>query len=172
MKVKSSVQSLTVHVFSDEPVWKHLKEFPTNFVDEAMLEEKAKNMIIMLNTLYQNTKTQLAKYFTINEAAMIVECAGEHVFVPMMRVSSYKELLLSQVKKAIEKYNCHQKYQVDKDVMINKLNKLTEFECFTVIKMADEWHYRWLEDKNSGRVSNGPERTMKIFGIEEGLDEK
>ena len=175
MTVKSSVQTLTVRLFSDEPVWKHLKEFPTNFVDvdETMLEEKVKNMIIMLNNLYKNTKTQLAKYFTINEAAMIVECAGEYTLVPTMRVSSYKELLLNQVKRGIEKYNSHQKYQVDEDILINKLKQLTEFECFTVIKMADEWEREWLEDRNSGRVSNGPERTMKIFGIEEeDLDEK
>ena len=70
--------------------------------------------------------------------------------------SSAKEKLISEVRAAIYYEPINDVYNIDGEKLINKLEKLTEFQAFTVLSMIEEAYFQ-------GKASDTEIR--KIFNI-------
>ena len=71
--------------------------------------------------------------------------------------SSAKEKLISDARAAIYYESIDDVYNIDGEKLISKLEKLTEFQAFTVLSMIEETFFQ-------GKVSDG--EIKKIFNID------
>jgi hypothetical protein len=71
----------TIDFLDVEPEWWGFNQFPM----ETELDDysfKAKQMVYMLNEVYQGTKRELTGVFDLNEAGLIVNVFNGHLYSP------------------------------------------------------------------------------------------
>lgn len=134
---------------------KALQQFPVE-VRQCDNKYKANQIIISLNRLYQNQKKELKGMFTLSEAYLLISTFNGFMYTPW---NNDKEVLLRMLDGGISYEGLDELYDVDSEKMFEKLQKLNEFESFTVIRMAFEF---W-ERKS---VFGGEELLKEIFGIQ------
>ncbi|QEY21629.1 hypothetical protein D0S48_13660 [Psychrobacillus sp. AK 1817] len=136
-----------------EPEWWGFNQFPM----ETELDDysfKAKQMVYMLNEVYQGTKRELKGFFDLNEARLIVNAFNGHLYSPEL---PNKIVLVANVEDDIQINVADEIFGVDVDKLLKKLNQLSEFQAFTVIRMAYEFLYsRYREaidtDNQNGKL--------------------
>jgi hypothetical protein len=125
--------------------------------EEALTQEEmtiASYLLSYLPTQVKLTKDELKNYFTEDEALMLSSLFTDTY---LTNFSSAKEKLISEVRAAIYYESVDNVYNVDGEKLINKLEKLTEFQAFTVLTMIEEVFFQ-------GKVSD--EEMKKIFNID------
>ena len=150
----------TVDFLDFEPEWWGFLQFPM----ETELDDysfKAKQMVYMLNEVYQGTKKELKGFFNINEAKVIVNAFNGHLYSPEL---SNKAVLNANVEDDIQFNVADEIFGVDADKLLKKLNQLTEFQAFTVIRMAYE--YLYSRERKAIDMENQNENLLKeIFNV-------
>lgn len=150
----------TVDFLDFEPEWSGFLQFPveTEYDDYSF---KAKQMVYMLNEVYQGTKKELKGFFNINEAKVIVNTFNGHLYSPEL---SNKTVLNANVEDGIQFNLADEIFGVDADKLLKKLNQLTEFQAFTVIRMAYE--YLYSRERKAIDMENQNENLLKeIFSV-------
>ena len=125
--------------------------------EEVLTQEEmtiASYLLSYLPTQVKLTKDELKNYFTEDEALMLSSLFTDTY---LTNFSSAKEKLISEVRAAIYYESVDNVYNVDGEKLINKLEKLTEFQAFTVLTMIEEVFFQ-------GKVSD--EEMKKIFNID------
>ncbi|MBY6270211.1 MULTISPECIES: hypothetical protein [Parageobacillus] len=126
-----NVTEINIRFFEGEPEWEALKTFPIK--DD--LENKAKQMMFILAEVYDTTKEELKDYFNENEVVLITNAFNGQLYLPELPA---KAVLIGSVEDEIFYNSGDKRYDVDGDTLLDKLNKLTEFQALTVIMMAYE----------------------------------
>lgn len=150
----------TVDFLDFEPEWWGFLQFPmeTEFDDYSF---KAKQMVYMLNAVYQGTKKELIGLFDLNESRLIVNAFNGHLYSPEL---PNKTVLLANVEDDIQLNLADEVFGVDSDKLLEKLNQLTEFQAFTVIRMAYE--YLYSRERKAIDMENQNENLLKtIFNV-------
>lgn len=119
------------------------------------IDDKVEMLVVTFNDLYQRTKKELQGLFTKAEAMGIIQA-----FCGTMISECNKDNLLKNVKSSIVYEAIDTFFSFDGSALINKLAKLTEFQCLTVIGMVCEF----TKASNGNIVPN--EIVNKIFMIE------
>lgn len=153
---------IEVGFISFEPEWMALNQFPMEqgFDDYAF---KVKQMVYMLNEVYQGTKRELKGLFNLNEAWVIVTAFNGHLYSSGI---SNKAVLVANVKDEIKYSLADRVFKVDGDELLRKLNQLNEFQAFTVIRMSYEFWYSPEHKVNS--KNNNEDLLRNIFNIAKG----
>ncbi|MBN6185676.1 hypothetical protein JQN58_01595 [Aneurinibacillus sp. BA2021] len=154
-----------VNFLEFEPEWKAINQFPmeTGLDDNSF---KAKQMVYMLNEVYQGTKRELKGFFNLNETWLIVSAFNGHLYSPGL---PNKTVLIVNVEDNIHYNSADEMFDVDADKLLKKLNQLTEFQAFTVIRMAYE--FLFSPAKRAIDMENQNEKLLRaIFNIEEDGD--
>lgn len=115
--------------------FKAIDEFPINQFDND-LDYKIQRMVVIVNKIYQNLKKELAGIFTLNEALLIIAVFNGHIYTPEL---SDKIVLIMEIEDSIEYSRYDELYDVDKEKLLEKLEKLTETQSFVVIGMVNEY---------------------------------
>ena len=113
----------------------------------------ASYLLSYLPTQVKLTKDELKNYFAKEEALMLISLFNGTY---LSNFSSAKEKLISEVRAAIYYESVDDVYNVDDEKLIDKLEKLTEFQAFTVLSMIEEAFFQ-------GKASDVEIR--KIFNI-------
>lgn len=127
----------TVDFLDFEPEWKEFNQFPME-TEHDDYSFKAKQMVHMLNEVYQGTKRELKEFFSLNEARLIVNAFNGHLYSSEL---PNKTVLVANVEDDIQINLSDEMFGVDADKLLKKLNQLTEFQAFTVVRMAYEFLY-------------------------------
>jgi len=125
--------------------------------EETLTQEEmtiASYLLSYLPTQVKLTKDELKNYFTKEEALMLISLFNGTY---LSNFSSAKEKLISEVRAAIYYESVNDVYNVDGEKLIDKLEKLTEFQAFTVLSMIEEAFFQ-------GKASDVEIR--KIFNID------
>lgn len=100
------------------------------FEDSYMITQQ----IVMFDDLLKRTRKSLKNIFTSEELYLLFEtfnCVGYHTNI------SAKKVILWLIQDAIEFEHMHIRWNVDSDILVYKIEKLTEFEAFTVITIIN-----------------------------------
>lgn len=147
----------TVDFLDFELKWKGFNQFPM----ETELDDysfKAKQMVYMLNEVYQGTKRELKEFFSLNEARLIVNAFNGHLYSSEL---PNKTVLVANVEDDIHINLAEEIFGVDADKLLKKLNQLTEFQAFTVIRMAYE--YLYSRERKAIDMENQNENLLKAI---------
>ncbi|QSO48409.1 hypothetical protein [Alicyclobacillus mengziensis] len=146
--------------------WKAFQQFPMDTMQEdheTYCDLKVQQMVHMLSETYQFTKRELKNFFTVNEAQFIVGTFISTLYDPSF---SAKELLIAHVEDGSHFDGLDEMFDVDVHAFINKLHRLTEFQAFTLIRMAYEYLHTYGREELELQMRGG-ELVAKVFGIEE-----
>lgn len=111
--------------------------FNTN-TSGADATEKLSSMVTTLNSMIKYTKSELANYFTYDEALLIISAFNGTLYSP--NTVNPKAVLIGNVQDSIVLENYDIIYNVDKTALLNKLDRLTQFQSYVVLQMAfDFW---------------------------------
>ncbi|WP_457945393.1 hypothetical protein [Caproiciproducens sp. LBM24188] len=125
--------------------------------EEALTQEEmtiASYLLSYLPTQVKLTKDELKNYFTKEEALMLISLFTSTY---LYNFSAAKEKLISDAKAAVYYESFDDVYNSGGEKLISKLEKLTEFQAFTVLSMIEEVFFQ-------GKVSD--EEMKKIFNID------
>lgn len=105
---------------------------------EYLLEE-------ILSFNYYKTKKELKGVFTVDEIILIISVFSSHYYSPNF---AGKDELITELEKAT---SSRASVKNDNEVLMTKINKLTEFQAFTLIRMVLEFWSCMTADYNSYR---------------------
>lgn len=110
-----------------------LSEFPKF---EHGLEDsyQASAMIDALNMNYKRTKEEIKNVFSKDEALFIYQSRLNSMYEA---IHYYKKLLITDIKDTHE-YDPFSLADVNVEALVNKIQLLTEFQCFTILMMVIE----------------------------------
>lgn len=141
---------------------KTIEELVENFPYEkqdAGLMFKINEMLVILNKIYTITKSEVAGVFNFNEALLIIQTFNGYGY---SEETPDKFSLLANVEDSIFLNGYDEEFNVDKNKLLEKLNKLTQGQSFAVIRMAFEVLYN---ERNKPLSNNFEELVKEIFGI-------
>lgn len=157
-----------VRFFESGREWKAFQQFPMDTMQEdheTYCDLKVQQMVHMLNETYQFTKRELKNFFTVNEARLIAGTFINTMYDPSF---SAKEFLIAHIEDGSHFDGIDEMFDVDVHAFINKLHRLTEFQAFTVTRMAYEYLHTYGREELELQMRGG-ELVAKVFGIEEAL---
>lgn len=133
-----------------------VKKFPYdkgNGDDELIY--KIDEMCVVLDNIYIISKKELSGIFELNEAYLIIQSFNGCLYIPKFED---KEVLRLEIEDAIFYEKLDELFEVNKDKLLQKINKLTEAQSFAVIRMV-------FEALNNEENKNFDELVKEIFGI-------
>lgn len=121
-----------------------VREYPLKYkymVEDEHVGVGGSEMIVNLSYLTNITmQDELKNIFTENEALMICDMLNGTL---ILSSSSIKNQLLLSVTDAVEEFRYDIKWEIDGQVLCDKIRKLTEFQCYCVTIMVNAF---WRED--------------------------
>ncbi|UZQ52398.1 hypothetical protein [Clostridium kluyveri] len=100
------------------------------FEDSYMITQQ----IVMFADLLKRTRKSLKSIFTSEELYLLFDTFNCTRYCSHMRA---KDFILWEVSDVIDLEKLNIKWNVDSDILVNKIEKLTEFEAFTVITIIN-----------------------------------
>ncbi|WP_315069325.1 hypothetical protein [uncultured Clostridium sp.] len=110
------------------------------------------------SALERYTKKELRNYFTVEEASLITASFNGSSYD--VNTISPKIVLVNTIKDNIDLDKFDELYNVNGESLMKKLNNLSEFQCYVVIKMTYTF-WSTSEDINNDAIDN----IKKIFLI-------
>lgn len=107
-------------------------------------ESEAERMKIFQNEEYRKRKAELSGVFTLNEAVAIISLFK--IYPSLTPLNNNKDTLIWAVEDGITYDLLVERFDIDKDRILEKLKKLTEEQSATVIIMAIEFWISACED--------------------------
>lgn len=161
MKNTIDKKELNIKITDLNGGYKAIYEFPMEMRD-VPIDFKVEQMLKILNDCYDKTKNEIAGLFTIQEAWFLVATFNSYLYTSQL---CDKDVLLANVEDAIIYEGLDQMFGIDKEQLLDKIDKLTEFQCFCVIRQAYEVRCL-LNEKEKVNIDNSCDEDIKrIFGI-------
>ncbi|MFU0783766.1 MAG: RHH-1 domain-containing protein [Thermoanaerobacterium thermosaccharolyticum] len=108
-----------------------------NFVSrEKSMSGKFNEILHAYFAMLDRAKKEILHIFSENEFNYIYDAFNGTILLPEL---SFKTLLIAKVEDADRFDRLSEKWNVDIDEFLNKLNALSEFECYAVCKIAEEF---------------------------------
>ena len=108
-----------------------------NFVSrEKSMSGKFNNILHDYFAMLDRAKREVLHIFSENELNYIYDVSDGTILLPDL---SCKTLLMSKIKDADKFYKLSEKWNIDMDEFLSKLNSLSEFECYAVCRIAEEF---------------------------------
>ncbi|MEG1482624.1 hypothetical protein [Clostridium sp.] len=145
---------VTKSIIMQDSMVKDINKYPTLDKDVNNFGSKVCEMIDTLDAMRKYTKVELANYFSIEECQLICEIFKGSSYPPGI---SPKMVITDCIERCCVVDEVDKKWNVDKYKLINKLDHLTEFQCYLVILNTQEF---WEEE-----TQNDQDRIRKIFII-------
>lgn len=92
---------------------------------------KLNEIVEEFNDVINYTKTEIMNYFKENELLLIANCLKNSFYNPR---TSPKMTLAANIEDSIALNNSNNTYNVDEGQLLEKINNLSEFQCYTIIK--------------------------------------
>ena len=127
--IKKSV-SFTVEIIE------MVERFPARIHGLEEFSTKLQEMVEDLTTLIERTNVEIRERFTEAEMNYLKDMLNSTLMSPKL---SYRSVLLMQVKDADRYEGLGSKWQVDPGQLSQKIEALTEFECYVIAKLVDEF---------------------------------
>lgn len=123
-----------------------VEKFPSRM--HGMNEFSAKVQEILLDYHYMllRTKKEIEGVFTEKEWYYIRDMLNATMLPSTI---SYATMLVAQIEDAAALDGLDEKWEVDAKELARKISTLTEFQCYTVVKMSDEFWEAQLKQERS-----------------------
>jgi hypothetical protein len=145
-----------IEIFRPRTIEK-IEKFPTKTIDTD-ITEVAEQMIDISGNLYVITKKDLARRFTFNEALLI--CEVFQAWIDTFEINDYKTYILMNIDDAILYNFADTRFNVKKDILLSKINSMSQLECLTIMLMGFEAMNCKISEENFSEVVN------EVFGID------
>lgn len=121
----------------DENVAQLINDYKKSTITEfsSKLSEIVKSHFKML----EREELRLKNYFTENEWKLIYDACNGTIFSNNIQ---FKAQLYYNVADAIELYNYNIKWDVNKNEILNKIQNLSEFECYAITILVEKFFYQ------------------------------
>jgi len=116
-----------------------IESFPSNYHGGTNISGKVQEIIQDLHYALLRTKPEVESLFADPEWMYLRDMLNGSLATPQI---SYKTYLTAQVEDADTYDGLGEKWKVDAAALAEKINNLTEFQAYTVVKMVDAW---WIE---------------------------
>lgn len=108
-----------------------------NFVSkEKSMSGKFNDILRDYFAMLDRAKKEVLHAFTESELNYIYDAFNGTILLPEL---SFKTLLIAKIEDANKFDRLSEKWNVDMDKFLSKLNSLSEFECYAVCKIAEEF---------------------------------
>ncbi len=108
-----------------------------NFVSkEKSMSGKFNDILRDYFAMLDRAKKEVLHAFTESEFNYIYDAFNGTILLPEL---SFKTFLISKIEDADRFDRLSEKWNVDMDKFLSKLNSLSEFECYAVCKIAEEF---------------------------------
>lgn len=154
-------EQLVESIFVDVKLKKLVEDYPISanmWAHPVQLTDRIKNMFEIFNMLYSETKLHLANYFTENEVMLIAHCFNGGSMGDINQISP-KQLLSLELNDGIFYDDADVIFNVNKEIFMDKIEKLNIFEAYVVLTMG---HELWSDSHANKAFA---ENAKRIFGI-------
>lgn len=120
------------------------------------IEHNEKRKLLFINEQYKAAKLELKGLFTTQEAWMIVIKLNT-VQISSEQEQSEKSILIKNIQEEIHNSSDGKLYDINGNLLLSKLNRLSEFQAYTVLRMTSEFLNKYLDvdhDQNSEDLLN------------------
>lgn len=138
-----------------------LYNFPME-MNEVSIEFKIEKMLEMLNDCYKKTKDEIAGLFTMEECWFLIATFSGNLYGSRL---NDKAVLLANVEDAMIYEDLDKICAIDGEKVLAKIEKLTEFQSFCVIRQAYEAHYLPGGERQAVLDNSCNDKIKRIFGI-------
>jgi hypothetical protein len=143
--------------FSDKAL-EHINNYPTSYHGSTDFTSKIEEIVEASRALIELTKRELKGFFTTEEACLMVDVNNSHLYVP-----NYPK---SALHLCVHDGNLYEelgeKWSVDIQVLLDKINKLSNYQCHCVFLMCNEF-WNILDEERSKKTIQ--ETVNSIFSI-------
>lgn len=136
-----------------------IESYPSEMIfEDTPFSYKVEQMVNALSTMKERTLMELSDVFVLNECLLIVNIFSDYIH--NTSTVSNKLVLMSNIEESI-KFKCVDlKWDVDGNVLLDKISKLTEFQSYVIIMSA----LQFWEDSNKKEV-NMKDHVSEIFKL-------
>lgn len=116
-----------------------IDNYPTcepNFLHQTRTE-KLREIINTHDKLIDYTKKELVDYFTYGEVNYLIHVYHDSIYT--VNTTSPKNYIIWLIEDFSSDNTVHEEFGIDVNVLVNKIKKMTAFQCLTVILMANEY---------------------------------
>ncbi|MEG6570150.1 hypothetical protein [Thermoanaerobacterium thermosaccharolyticum] len=108
-----------------------------NFVSkEKSMSGKFNDILRDYFAMLDRAKKEVLHAFTESELNYIYDAFNGTILLPEL---SFKTLLIAKIEDANKFDRLSEKWNVDMDKFLSELNSLSEFECYAICKIAEEF---------------------------------
>lgn len=134
-----------------------VNNYPTSYRGCYEFTTKLEEIIKASNELYIVTKLELKNYFSTAEACLIVDVNNSYLYTPQ---GYSKSSLRLRVVDGDKYEGLGEKWEVNIDELIEKIDKLTNYQCHCIFLMCNEFWNMSEEDRGTKSIN---EIVAKIF---------
>lgn len=116
-----------------------IREYPSLEIGPINFTSKVLEMVTGLDCLTSYTKVELANYFSTNECLLIADALYGVKYNPTI---SPNMVLVDVVEQGIIINRLDEKWCVNKDDLLERLNNLSEFQSFTTILNVCSFYHK------------------------------
>lgn len=122
----------------EEETIKIIDKFPIGASVDEGSTTRLSYIVKMFNSVINFTKVELYQYFSRNEVDLIINALDTLESTAIIIEISPKLVLKKKIEEVIVLRSCDIQFEVNKEKFMDKIERLTEFQCFTIINMYNE----------------------------------
>jgi len=119
-----------------EEIVKSVENFPSRIRGTTEFSTKVQEMIEDLTKLIARVRKLIEPLFAENEFNYLKDLLNSSILTPDL---SYKTMLLASIEDANIYENLAYKWQINAEELTAKIKSLSEFECYVLVKIIDEF---------------------------------
>lgn len=131
---KMSKISKSISIYEDTINGIH--EYPVSMEDCQDFSYKVNEMTRLLMSMRRHARKELVNYFTLAEACLICEVCDNLLYVGEINP---KSVLYGHIEDACMLDGLDKKWNIDKIILLTKVNQLSTFQTYTVISNVFEY---------------------------------
>jgi hypothetical protein len=120
---------------------KYIEQFPSKQRGTDNFSQKVQEIITDHYYMLLRTKKEVEGVFTEKEWNCIKDALNGSMLPANI---SYRTMLKAQIEDAVLLDKIDEKWGIDAEALVRKIGGLTEFQCYTISKMVDEF---WNQDQ-------------------------
>lgn len=142
----------------DDRTEKLINDYPVS-IHGIDFSGRIRELVKVSSSMIKYTRIEMMNYFSVAEACLIVDVLNGTLY---SGDGNPKAILYGNVEDGILLEDVDQKWGVDKDKLLEKINNLTEYQCYVVIANAFEFWDSAIETVED----DFKERLSRIFLIQ------
>lgn len=124
-----------IDLHKNDNLYQAILEYPVDPGYDMDLFKKIQEMVFTHNDLYQKAKVDLQNVFRMNEVKLILSTL---IFRNSSDISGYFKDLYLSILNNFEEEDVDIAFEVDKESLMERIAVFTDFQAFTLFKMAIE----------------------------------